>query len=922
MKKSIIISIVLIAIFIFGWNVLAMPPTSGLVGYWSLNEGSGLTAVDSSGKGNIGALINGPTWVSGKSMQAVLFDGNNDYVNVPHNDSLDPGSSLWSVSAWVKTSANNGTILRKGDNDPDEYQLNIVNGKAQFNINSGGDTVLATAKSLSFVNNGVWHNIAGVRTGTKSVAIYVDGLQEGTATYTGSGTSIDTSGPLTIGAQSGGSSALLATIDEVRIYNRALSGTEIQDIYNSNATTSPSDTTPPVISNGSPTGSLPAGMTSTVISVLTNENSICKYSTISGITYASMGNTFSTTGELSHSSTINGLSNGASYTYYIKCQDSFNNANTFDYSIMFSVSTTVSSDNTAPVVSLTAPANGATVSGVAVAVLASATDNVGIMGVQFKLDGINFGGEDTISPYALSWNTISTTNGTHSLSAVARDAAGNITISLPISITVYNNQIIGCSLSYPSQIIDILNWKETLPTGSSGSPTEIKQPALATYSNDPYFRLNSTCNGIQFRAPVNGVTTSGSSYPRSELREMTNNGTSNASWATNSGVHAMFIDQAITAVPTTKKHIVAGQIHDASDDVIVIRLEYPKLFVDINGTEGPTLDANYVLGKRFTIKFEASNGQVKIYYNGNINPAYTLNKSGSGMYFKAGAYTQSNCTKELSTNCNINNYGEVNIYNLWVQHNTSSLDTSAPSVPVGLTAIAVSSSQINLSWSPSTDSVGVSGYKIYRNGVQIRSITSGNSYSDLGLSPFTTYSYTVSAYDVAGNVSAQSSTQSATTQSLSVAKVTLSGNALVTITLTPQPSDAKVYYTTNGTDPTESSTLYSSPFTVNTSTQVKARAYKDGYSASSVIYVFNSTASPLNVPLNTGIALGDRIGTTNYLNVRVSSSLTASTLGTQPVNTLGTILDGPIIANGYTWWKIDYDTGPDGWSVENWIVRK
>src|SRR3990167_1992532 len=393
MKKSIIISIVLIAIFIFGWNVLAIPPTSGLVGYWALDEGSGVIAMDSSGKNNGGTLTNGPTWIAGKSMQAVLFDGNNDYVNVLHNDSLDPGSSLWSVSVWVKTSVSNGTVLRKGDNDPDEYRLSIVNGKAQFNINAGGDTVFAVAKSLSFVNDGAWHHIAGVRTGTKSVAIYVDGLQEGTATYTGSGTSIDTSGPLTIGAQSGGSLALSATIDEVRIYNRALSGTEIQDIYNSNATIPPSDTTPPVISNGAPNGSLPAGTTSSTISVSTNENSTCKYSTISGITYASIGNTFSMTGGLSHSSTISGLSNGVSYTYYVKCKDDANNANTSDYSITFSVSAVVFSDSIAPVVSLTAPASGVTVSCVTVVVSASATDNVGVIGVQFKLDGINLGGE-------------------------------------------------------------------------------------------------------------------------------------------------------------------------------------------------------------------------------------------------------------------------------------------------------------------------------------------------------------------------------------------------------------------------------------------------------------------------------------------------------------------------------------------------
>ncbi len=94
---------------------------------------------------------------------------------------------------------------------------------------------------------------------------------------------------------------------------------------------------------------------------------------------------------------------------------------------------------------------------------------------------------------------------------------------------------------------------------------------------------------------------------------------------------------------------------------------------------------------------------------------------------------------------------------------TQSTDTQAPSVPTGLVATAVSSSQINLSWNGSTDNVGVSGYKIFRNGTQIATV-SGTSYSSTGLSASTLYSYTVASYDAAGNTSAQSSAASATTQ--------------------------------------------------------------------------------------------------------------------------------------------------------------
>ena len=89
-------------------------------------------------------------------------------------------------------------------------------------------------------------------------------------------------------------------------------------------------------------------------------------------------------------------------------------------------------------------------------------------------------------------------------------------------------------------------------------------------------------------------------------------------------------------------------------------------------------------------------------------------------------------------------------------------DTTAPSVP-SLTATAVSSSQINLSWTASTDSVGVIGYKIYRNGTYLTTTTS-TSYSNTGLTAATSYSYRVSAIDAAGNESSQSTAKSATTQ--------------------------------------------------------------------------------------------------------------------------------------------------------------
>ena len=89
-------------------------------------------------------------------------------------------------------------------------------------------------------------------------------------------------------------------------------------------------------------------------------------------------------------------------------------------------------------------------------------------------------------------------------------------------------------------------------------------------------------------------------------------------------------------------------------------------------------------------------------------------------------------------------------------------DTEAPSVPSGASATAISSSQISLSWSSSTDNIGVAGYYIYREGSKIDA-SSSTSYTDSGLTTATTYSFSISAYDAAGNESGESLSTSATT---------------------------------------------------------------------------------------------------------------------------------------------------------------
>ncbi len=94
-------------------------------------------------------------------------------------------------------------------------------------------------------------------------------------------------------------------------------------------------------------------------------------------------------------------------------------------------------------------------------------------------------------------------------------------------------------------------------------------------------------------------------------------------------------------------------------------------------------------------------------------------------------------------------------------------DTQPPTTPMSLTSSSITTTGATLSWSPSSDNVGVSGYKVFRNGTQVNTVTTP-SYTDSTLSASTVYSYTVSAYDVAGNQSLQSTPVSVTTLSTPV----------------------------------------------------------------------------------------------------------------------------------------------------------
>lgn len=213
---------------------------------------------------------------------------------------------------------------------------------------------------------------------------------------------------------------------------------------------------------------------------------------------------------------------------------------------------------------------------------------------------------------------------------------------------------------FPAQIIDASKWYLTLPSGSEGHPDTIDTTDLATYTSK-WFQLNDAKNGVVFTANAGGATTENSHYPRSELREMI--GGENASWDGGSGTHTMELEEAITKTPSTKPDVISAQIHGGDDDVMQIHLSGTRLTVKYaDGDKDVVLDPSYKLGDRFRVKIQSAGGTVKVWFNGAMKA--TLPISGSGNYFKAGAYVNSNPSKGADPS----DVGQVVIYGLKITH--------------------------------------------------------------------------------------------------------------------------------------------------------------------------------------------------------------------------------------------------------------
>ena len=408
---------------------LASAQSSGPVAAYSFDEGTGTRAADSSGNGNNGTLVNGTTWsTTAKFGRAANFDGVDDRIDVADSNSLDLGAGM-TLEAWVRPTANSGyrTVVLKEVSGELAYSLYAADSDHATHP-SGWVRVAGVshyADATAALPLSTWTHVAVTYNGA-ALVYYVNGVQTRSTVVSGS---IMTSGmPLRIGSNTIWGEYFQGQIDEVRVYNRALSQSEIQiDMVTPIGGTA--DTTAPTVALTAPAAGAAVSGTATLSASATDNVGVV------GVQFKVDGTNVGAEDSSSPYSVSWDTTTAGSGSHQLTAvaRDAAGNSTT---SAVINV-TVSNADVQAPAVALTAPASGATISGTTT-LSADASDNVGVLGVQFRVDGTNVGAEDTSAPYSLSWSSSTVANGTHSLTAVARDAAGNTTVSAARSVTVSN----------------------------------------------------------------------------------------------------------------------------------------------------------------------------------------------------------------------------------------------------------------------------------------------------------------------------------------------------------------------------------------------------------------------------------------------------------------------------------------------------
>jgi chitodextrinase len=691
----------------------AAAPSSGLVGYWPFDEPSGSTVLDGSGNNNSGALTgSGATRTTGRVGSGSLsFNGSSGRVTIPHSTSLNLSSSF-TLTAWLRPTSLSGyqTALHKGASAACSFWLQTkgTNPTSGFSTASTCSSYAEHVVTNTTLQPNVWYHVAArFDNAANTFTYYLNANPVYSASETR--TPVGSQESLILGESPYAGSNFerwRGQLDEVRIYNRALTVQEIADVFNDTGTSGPpADTEPPTV---------PANVTATAVSTSRVDIAWSASSDnvgVAGYRIYRGGTLIASAATTSYADS--GLQPGTTYSYRIAAYDAAQNASAQSSATTATTqSATPPADSVAPSVSLTAPASSAIVRGSAVSVTASASDNVAVVGVQFLVDGSPLGAEDTSVPYALAWNTTGAADGAHQLAARARDAAGNVTTSPAVSVRVDNGA----------------------PTGTIA----INGGASATSSTNVTLTLSATDAGssvTQMRFSNGGTFSAPESFAATR------------NWTLSSG----------DGVKT-----VAVQYSDASSN-------WSPSFTDTIALDStaPTISsvtATNIGESSATITWLTNEGATsRVEYGTTLS--YGQSTPQQSQLVTSHSVALANLTRNTTYNYRVRSIdaGGNERISANSSFTTAGADTQAPTTPTNVGATAFSSSVIDLSWAASTDDVGPITYGVLRNGNLVASGVATTTYRDSGLAPATTYSYTVRATDGAGNASPASAPVQATT---------------------------------------------------------------------------------------------------------------------------------------------------------------
>lgn len=516
----------------------------------------------------------------------------------------------------------------------------------------------------------------------------------------------------------------------------------MQTVAFKGASSGNSDSTPP----STPTGLSAAGVSSSQIN-LSWSTSTDPDNPSSQLTYGVFRNgiRIATTPAGSTAWDDTGLTASTTYAYTVCGYDPAGNSSAQSAAVSAATAAASNgSDTQPPVVSITSPGNNQTVSGVTT-IAANASDNVGVAAVQFQLDGANLGAQLTSAPYSTGWNTTQTANGSHVLTAIAADAAGNRTVSSGVTVTINNSSGRTYTTNFPLT---------ENPISEGGNWTNGGQSPALSWTNI------QTTPGLAF-----------GTMPPATGNDDDSTALLTGSWGPN---------QTVTATVKAAGNYAAGMEVEirlrsafAANSCTGYELDIAAGYIAIVRWNGPlnnftvlasNTSANWSLSGA-TVKGTISGSTITIYVNGAqiaqaTDSTYSSGAPGMGMFISQGGDSNQSDMGFTSFSATDGSSGSGSGNTV----SSNSTDTTPPSTPANLTATVVSSTQINLSWSASTDNVGVAGYEVFRNGAQI-AVTTQTSYSDTTVVPGVQYSYAVAATDAAGNTSSQSVSVSAATSS-------------------------------------------------------------------------------------------------------------------------------------------------------------